>query len=200
MRKSARLLATVAIFAPVFLCVFLLVPNLARSESDGPAIQQGATEINLALSYANQKLKVEGDKVGDSANSVSFSAFAGYFLTPMHELGGSVAVSYLDQGDVDATTLEIGPAYIFNLSTVSDVVVPYIGAQIGLAYVDAGIGGVGDSSTGFSWSVQGGIRFLVASNVSLNVQAGYKQYRFSINDASVTLEFIPVAAGFSILF
>jgi hypothetical protein len=159
------------------------------------AIEKGTSEIVFLFSYSRQTVTVEGTEVVDPIHSIVLSSTYGYFLTPMFEPSIGLGGSYMKQGSEDTMIIELMPGLLLNVTTLSDVLVPYVGGRIGFAYVDLGGGEVG-----FVWNLGGGLRYLVAKNVSFNLEVGYKQYILDTDGKTTRLDFIPVSAGISFLF
>jgi len=159
------------------------------------AIEKGTSEVYFLFSYSRQTVTVDGTEVVDPIHSIVLSGTYGYFLTPLIEPSIGLAGSYMRQGSEDTMIVELVPGVLLNVTTLSDVLVPYVGGRIGVAYVDLGGGEVG-----FIWNLGGGLRYLVTKNVSFNFEVGYKQYILDTDGKTTRFDFIPVSAGISFLF
>ena len=177
------------------LAVYVLVSFFMAAFQRAHGIEKGTSEIGFLFSYSRQTVTVEGTEVVDPIHSIVLSGTYGYFLTPIFEPSIGLAVSYMNQGGEDTMILELAPGLLLNVTTLSDVLVPYVGARIGVAYVD-----LGGSEIGFVWNLGGGLRYLAAANVSFNFEVGYKQYILDTEGKSTHLDFIPVSAGISVFF
>lgn len=159
------------------------------------ATQQGTSEVGFLFSYSRQTVTVGGTEVVDPIHSIMLSGTYGYFLTSTFEPSIGLAGSYMKQGGEDTMIVELTPGLLVNFTTLSEFLVPYVGTRIGIAYVD-----LAGSEMGFVWNLGGGLRYLAAANVSLNLEVGYKQYLLDVDGKSAHLDFVPVSAGISFFF
>jgi len=158
-------------------------------------MEKGMSEIGFLFSYSHQTVTVEGNEVVDPIDSVMLSGTYGYLLTSLFEPSIGLAGSYMRQAGEDTMIVDLTPGLLLNLTTLSKELVPYAGVRVGAAYVN-----LGGSEFGFVWSLGGGLRYMAAANVSLNFEAGYKQYILDVDGKSTHLDFIPISAGISVFF
>lgn len=174
---------------------FLSLVFLAALSGTAAAIEKGASEVDFLFSYSRQTVTVEGTEVVDPIHSLVLSGRYGYFVTPLLEPSIGLAGSYMKQGGEDTMIVELTPGLRLNFTALSHVLVPYLGASLGVAYVD-----LAEAEVGFLWYLAGGLRFLAAANVSFNFEVGYKEYLLDADGKSIHLDFLPVSAGISIFF
>lgn len=177
------------------LAVLLSLGSLAALSGQADAIEKGTSEVGFLFSYSRQTVTIEGTEVVDPIHSIVVSGGYGYFLTPLLEPTIGLAGSYMKQAGEDTMIVELTPGLRLNFTTLSNVLVPYVGASLGAAYVD-----LGEAEVGFVWHLAGGLRYLAAANVSFNFEVGYKQYLLDADGKSIHLDFLPVSGGISVFF
>ena len=174
----------------VCMAILLLTAGPLHAGIDTPAIEKGTKEIGFEVMYIDTDAEFDGHDLG-SVSQFSFSGSLGYFITKYHEVGAGLSYEKVDNGD-DTSSFIIGASYTFNLTTVSETIVPVIGGQIGVVQYDM----FDESESGIFWRIHGGMRFLPVDNVSINVGVGYQ----SESPGDFDLTAIGVIGGISFLF
>ena len=159
MRRFGLWLVTILLMAPL--------PVIAQQEAGDTELQlQGSLSLGLS------------DEVQDVG-----SVFVNYgrFFTDRQEVGGSVALFIIEDGDVGGFG---GPFYRYNFA--SGTTVPYIGAAAGASF--------GDYSTGdVLLTFEGGVRWFLQRNIAFTL-AGSTNYDV---DESELADQLQVLFGFS---
>lgn len=170
-RKLAVLTAVLAIFAA----------NAAQA-----GLSKGSKEVSLFGTYADQSY--ESDYGGDSGQStLTLGGTINYFTTEEISLGAQVQANITkpDEGDNSETIFFVGRGDYHFFSGPEATGVPYAGIQVGMATYESG----GESESDFVYGLQGGYKWFLNENTSLNTELAYTI--FEVEDAEInTLSFI----------
>jgi hypothetical protein len=151
MRNVARLFATAA-----------LTGWLLGAGTVIAAPTDGSSEVQVSAGFFHQ----QGSDTGNLNADLSY----GYYLTPAWQLGIRQALNYNFIDDARDAWIATTVPFINWHFAVTDIIVPYLGAFIGLAWNDR-------DATG-TIGPQGGIKFWVHDRTFLNL--GYR-YEFFFN-------------------
>ena len=171
------------IIAVMFIACLLTAPAAAQDEYFGKA---GTTEIAGGISFASIT-PVSNGETGDVMTILSLGPEIGYFVANGFEIGFSPGVSLLPGVSVltpstgDALTilqLFASPAYNFHLE--GSPVNPFFQVPFGYTSLSSG----GDSQSGFSWGVKGGIKVVPANHLLLTFYGQYLALSFAPKGAT----------------
>jgi len=134
------------------------------------AINKGQSELNLYGAIGETTTKAKGASSQTSDDFTTRIGY-GYFFTDAFSLGADIDYNYSkSQGSSDGTNT------IYTLLTTKyhfmpkNTLVPYIGAQLGGYFMDAGSN---LSSTGFAYGALGGIKYFLTENASINAELNF---------------------------
>jgi hypothetical protein len=133
---------------------------LAWQTSAPAAIKEGAKEVS-----AFAALSTTDPEVGDSTTQLILQFAGGVFLDPQKQVGGSFTQISVESEGFDATIRVIAGFFKFHVNPEQDVV-PYVGAQAGMTFIEAGP----FSDSAFSYGGMAGAKFFVSEDLSYNAE------------------------------
>jgi opacity protein-like surface antigen len=181
------------------LTLILMVP------SANAGTEQGAKEVQLQGSFVNSTNSENDDKTTTSTGQLTFN----YFLTNWFSLGGTARISgsrtdYEDENrdDTKSSTTFWLLRGDFYLGGPTSTVVPYIGAQAGIANYSSESGGNKNSSSTSAYGGHGGLRIFPSENVSWNLELDVTSYKPDVDEGQeeVTYTDTSFLLGFSYYF
>ncbi len=155
--KTNRILA-------VTLTVVLLLAGVTSAFAKIDALE-GRKAVTANASYQITSIDNQDDDAKTTMLTLGFSYFPKNFL----ETKFALMAMKMDSGDFDATIYSAVGVANYNYFRPGSVVVPYIGIQLGLSGYDAG----GYDDTSFAYGGQGGAKFFLSEDLSLNLELNY---------------------------
>lgn len=153
----------------------------------------GRKSITVNASHQITSIEDADDDSKSTLLTLGFSYYPKDFLeTKVGLLGMKI-----DSGDFDTTIYSLSGVVNYNFFRSGAVVVPYIGAQLGLAGYDSGE----YDDTSFSYGGQGGVKFFLSEDLSLNVELNYLITNISDDEGEdVDVKNTSLLLGFSYYF
>ena len=133
---------------------------LVWQASASAAIKEGTKEVS-----AFAALSTTDPEVGDSTTQLILQFAGGVFTTPNNQVGGSFTQITAESGGFDATIRIIGGFFKYHVNPDQDTV-PYLGAQAGMTFIEAGE----FSDSAFSYGGMAGAKFFVSEDLSYNAE------------------------------
>ncbi len=141
--------------------------------------QKGVVEIGGSVSFSSISSVSNGES-GDATTLFSFGPRVGYFATDGFQIGFNPGLSFLPLSGLTVVSPESGesltllqlfvyPGYAFRKE--GSTVFPFIEVPVG--YTSASEDG--DSRSGFSWGVRGGVKFSPAGSLLVSLYGEYFQ-------------------------
>ncbi len=189
-------------------------PGTGRDADTPWCVHSGLFELSLGvsggfLSAENQTLGSDEEELDFETSAFRGNAFLGYMINDFWELGVFVetASESWDPDDfdsVDVTGFGYGARLVYNFSTVTTDIVPYVAFSGGLGnmtYEDLGEIGDFDADRCFG-QVGVGVRFFGWEQVGLNLEAYYRYVSDAIDDTvdGVTIDDTVVGNEGGLLF
>ena len=167
----------------VLIAALHMAPAAAQDKDFGKA---GSIEIAGGISFASITPVANGE-TGDALTLLSLGPEIGYFVADGFEIGFSPGVSLLpgvsvitpDQGDA-LTILQLFASPAYNLHLEGSTVNPFLQVPFGYTSLSSG----GDSQSGFSWGVKGGIKVVATSHLLLTFYGQYLALSFTPENAT----------------
>jgi hypothetical protein len=167
--------------------------------------EKGAKEIQIQGAFAYQTNSENDDKTTTSSGQLTFN----YFLANWFSLGGTARISgsntdYEDEAIDDSTITTIFWLLRsdFYLGGPTSKLVPYLGAQFGIANYSYESGDTDSSSSTTAYGGHGGVKIFPIENISLNVELDVTSYKPEAEDGEdeVTTTNTSLLVGFSYYF
>ncbi|MFZ5570365.1 MAG: outer membrane beta-barrel protein [Thermodesulfobacteriota bacterium] len=154
---------------------------------------EGRKAITANASYQITSVENQDDDSKTSMATLGFSYYPKNFLeTKLAMLGMKV-----ESGDFDTTIYSLAGVVNFNLFKPGWVAVPYIGGQLGISGYDAGE----YDDTALSYGGQGGVKFFLSEDLSLNVELNYLMTTVDAGEGEeLDVDNTSVLLGFSYYF
>lgn len=186
--KTPRIL-----FELIILILFLL-PYLTASGQEYPNFAKANTwEIGGSISYSHSFAETD---YGKDANYIKAAPYAGVFVTDGLEIGLIPAIEYFSYGSSNYTSLQmlLAPSYNFYTNSIA---YPYIQAGAGFS----GTSGSGSSSSsGFIWSLEGGVKLQVLKNALIKIGLDYtKRDKGASSSLYTGPKSVNLVAGFNVI-
>ena len=180
-----------AFLAIVFIGVHLS-PEIVHAGLEIPAIEKGTIELSFDILYSEIDMEYQGSDLAEISR-LRFRLSVGYFLTKYHEVFVGCGFEKIENPPIqDSTDFSGSFGYSFNLTTLSEIFVPYVGASMNFRRIENLL----SSESGWGWSMNGGLRFLLIEHVSIYFGP---EYSFE-KSGGFDFKTIGLSGGFSILF
>lgn len=186
--RTKMLIAVLAVLA-----VFATTTTVLAQEGGGMRTQDISLGLNLSTSSAGYS------SAGSKTSTVTTTTLIlspGYYVKPEHEVGGLVLIMGLKTDDSDASVTFIRPFYRYHFITVSPMVVPYAGVQLGSLGIKAG----SSTLTGTSYGLSGGADYFLKENVAANLDLTYDAGKLTGAGADVTSTTTTISLGYKFFF
>lgn len=155
----------------------------------GPA--EGESELTFGGSFGTVSTEV----AGSSTDTTGFDGQVGYgqYLSNEHEVGGQLIFNLQspDEGD-DTGSISVLPYYRYNFRG-ADRIQYYLGVHGGLSQIDA----AGDSDTGFSYGIHGGLKSWLTPQVSFFVEPRLTFSSIEISGVDIDIDEFRTLLGFT---
>ncbi|MBW1763754.1 MAG: porin family protein [Deltaproteobacteria bacterium] len=145
--------------------LLVLSSNVAMASS----IRPGTMELGGYASF--QTMSFDG---GGSVDVNTLLVTGGQFIKEDVQVGGALMYMTADGGgsSADAQMIDAYVKKYFLEAMKSEVTIPYVGAQAGMIFYDAG----GDDDTEFSFGAMAGIKHFLSEQTSVNLEYNYRIY------------------------
>lgn len=130
---------------------------------------------------ANANLQWIDTGGADSASRILTVAFS-YFPKNFLETKGSLAIMNMEVAGEDGTIYSLLGQVNYNFFRPSSLIVPYAGIQLGFSGYDV----AGFDDTAFSFGAQGGAKFFVSEDLSINGELNYMVTTTDPDDVKTT--------------
>jgi hypothetical protein len=182
-------------------CLFLLTGTALAQ------IEEGDSEISIALSFDQSSTTVDGEDAGNSRNLQSLFSY-GKFVSENHEIGGSLALLQMSAKGPDEDEYTGTPGYGFAsifwaIHFVGDnpMTVPYIGVDFGKSFfLGWDEDEDGEKPTQYGGTGFAGIKFFVSEKSTLGIRGQYRYQKYSVGDFDGNVGTISFLATISTLF
>lgn len=145
----------------ICICLFIIVSASTSFAKIQKLEGQKAISANANLSW----LDTGDDTSGNRTLTFGFSYFPKDFL----EAKGNLLIMNMDAGDDDITIFSILGQCNYLFFKANSNIVPYAGVQLGFSGYDFG----DEDDTSISYGVQGGAKFFLSEDLSLNAELNY---------------------------
>jgi len=162
---------------------------LVAAAAQAAPFEKGVREVQFAGSLEHNSV------AGEGATFLNLSGFYGYCTNSHWEFGPVVVLRTTSAGGETFTTIGLtGDAY-YNFTTGQDKTIPFVFAGLGFLHNS---GGGSSLTTGILPRLGGGVRWLIGSSASINVDAFFEHDRASTEGVTESGNDLGVEAGFSI--
>ncbi len=166
--------------------------NKSFSQSEENFAKSNTWELGGSLSYSHTFAESSN---GKDANYVKIAPYIGYFAAEGFEIGFIPAIEYFSYGSSSTTFSTMFLTASYNFYTKS-IAYPYIQAGGGVS----GNSGSGSSSSGISWSIEGGVKLHILRNAVIKVGLDYtKRDKNALSSLYSGPKSLNLTAGFNVL-
>lgn len=173
--------------------LIVLSSSAAKAQGySGGFASRGVTELGGSLTFQSTTSVVNG-QTGGTVTEFSLMPYIGYFFTDGFELGFNPFGITTVEGNTSLLFL-LAPSYNFKTGSLA---YPFIEALLGYASQSNG-----DTRSGFSWGLRGGVKLAVVGNSLLNMGLEYLQVTTNPSGAVERYGYNQVAfnVGFTVWF
>ncbi|MGE5351670.1 MAG: hypothetical protein ACM3P0_06275 [Acidobacteriota bacterium] len=181
------------LFFAVLLIVLFLSSSLVYAQRYGGGFASpGVVELGGGLTFQSTTNVANGN-TGGTTTIFSLQPYVGYFLTDGFELGFNPFGIQTGDGTTSLLFL-LAPSYNFRTGSLA---YPFIEALLGLASTSDG-----ETRSGFSWGLRGGVKLNIVGNSNLNLGLEYLQITENPSGATSRYGYNQVAfnVGFTVWF
>ena len=169
-----------------FICICLFI--IASVSTSFAKIQKLEGQKAISANANLQWIDTGDNTSGNRILTVGFSYFPKDFL----EAKGNLMIMNVEAGDEDATIYSVMGQCNYNFFKPNTTVVPYAGIQLGFSGYDAG----GTDDTSVSYGLQGGAKYFLSENLSLNGELNYLVTTIDPDDVKSTSLLVGMAYYF----
>lgn len=181
------------LFFAALLSVFILSSTLTQAQRYGGGFASpGVVELGGGLTFQSTTNVANGN-TGSTTTMFSLQPYVGYFFTDGFELGFNPFGIQTVEGSTTLLFL-LAPSYNFRTGSIA---YPFVEALLGLASHSDG-----DTRSGFSWGLRGGVKLGLVGNSLLNLGLEYLQVSMNPSGATSRYGYNQVAfnVGFTVWF
>ncbi|HEX2869070.1 MAG TPA: hypothetical protein VHO03_18660 [Ignavibacteriales bacterium] len=164
----------------------------AQRSYGGGFASPGVVELGGGLTFQSTTNVTNGN-TGGTTTVFSLQPYVGYFFTDGFELGFNPFGIQTVEGTTNLLFL-LAPSYNFHTGSIA---YPFIEALLGIASHSDG-----DTRSGFSWGLRGGVKLNIVGNSNLNLGLEYLQITENPSGATSRYGYNQVAfnVGFTVWF
>ncbi|HEX2962956.1 MAG: hypothetical protein ACM3UR_03745 [Bacteroidota bacterium] len=181
------------LFFAALLVIFFFSSSLTHAQRYGGGFASpGVVELGGGLTFQSTTNVTNGN-TGGTTTVFSLQPYVGYFFTDGFELGFNPFGITTVEGNTSLLFL-LAPSYNFRTGSIA---YPFVEALLGLASASDG-----ETRSGFTWGLRGGVKLNVVGNGNLNLGLEYLQVSLNPSGASSRYGYNQVAfnVGFTVWF